>query len=58
MITKLAAYVVMGINEDGRKEVLTIEVGENESSKYWLGVLGNMKVFSEGAIKKNYIKLL
>ena len=43
MITKLAAYVVMGINEDGRKEVLTIEVGENESSKYWLGVLNSLK---------------
>ena len=43
MITKLAAYVVMGINEDGRKEVLTLEVGENESSKYWLGVLNNLK---------------
>ena len=42
-ITKLAAYVVMGINEDGRKEVLTIEVGENESSKYWLGVLNSLK---------------
>ena len=43
MITKLAAYVVMGINEDGRKEVLTVEVGENESSKYWLGVLNSLK---------------
>ena len=43
LITKLAAYVVMGINEDGRKEVLTIEVGENESSKYWLGVLNSLK---------------
>jgi len=43
MISKLAAYVVLGINEDGRKEVLTIEVGENESSKYWLGVLNGLK---------------
>ena len=43
MITQLAAYVVMGINEDGRKEVLTLEVGENESSKYWLGVLNSLK---------------
>lgn len=43
IITKLAAYVVMGINEDGHKEVLTIEVGENESSKYWLGVLNSLK---------------
>lgn len=39
IIRKLAAYVVLGINEDGRKEVLTIEVGEKESSKYWLSVL-------------------
>jgi len=43
MITKLAAYVVMGIDEDGHKEVLTIEVGENESSKYWLSVLNSLK---------------
>lgn len=43
MISKLAAYIVMGINEDGRKEVLTIDVGENESSKYWLGVLNSLK---------------
>ncbi len=35
VIRKLAAYVVLGINEDGKKEVLTIMIGENESSKYW-----------------------
>lgn len=43
IIRKLAAYVVLGINTDGRKEVLTIEVGDNESSKYWLSVLNNLK---------------
>ena len=43
IIRKLAAYVVLGINQDGRKEVLTIEVGENESSKYWLSVLNSLK---------------
>ena len=43
IIRKLAAYVVLGINEDGRKEVLTIEVGENEISKYWLSVLNSLK---------------
>ena len=43
IIRKLAAYVVLGINEDGYKEVMTIEVGENESSKYWLGVLNSLK---------------
>jgi transposase-like protein len=43
IISKLAAYVVLGINEDGIKEALSIEVGENESSKYWLGVLNSLK---------------
>ena len=43
IIRKLAAYVVLGINMDGRKEVLTIAIGENESSKYWLGVLNGLK---------------
>ena len=36
---KLAAYVILGINNDGYKEVLTIEVGEKESSKYWFSVI-------------------
>ena len=43
VIRKLAAYVILGINLEGRKEVLTIEIGENESSKYWLSVLNNLK---------------
>lgn len=43
IIRKLAAYVVLGINLEGRKEVLTIEVGQNESAKYWLGVLNTLK---------------
>ena len=36
VIRKLAAYVILGINTEGKKEVLTIQVGDNESSKYWL----------------------
>lgn len=43
VIRKLAAYIVLGINEDGYKEVLTIAIGENESSKYWLSVLNSLK---------------
>lgn len=42
-IRKLAAYVILGISLDGKKEVLTIQVGENESSKYWLTVLNGLK---------------
>lgn len=43
VIRKLAAYVILSINQDGLKEVLTIQVGENESSKYWLSVLNGLK---------------
>ena len=43
VIKKLAAYVILGINRDGQKEVLTIQVGNNESSKYWLSVLNELK---------------
>lgn len=43
IVSKLAAYIVLGVNEDGYKEVPSIEVGENKSSKYWLGVLNSLK---------------
>ena len=43
VIRKLAAYVILGINNEGHKEVLTIEIGENESAKYWLSVLNSLK---------------
>ena len=43
VIRKLAAYVILGINAEGRKEVMTISVGDNESAKYWLSVLNELK---------------
>lgn len=43
VIKKLAAYVILGINCEGKKEVLTIQIGENENSKYWLSVLNELK---------------
>ena len=43
VIRKLAAYVMLGINEEGYKEVITIEVGQNESAKYWLSILNGLK---------------
>lgn len=43
IIRKLAAYVILGINDAGKKEVLSIQIGENESSKYWLSVLNELK---------------
>lgn len=43
IIKKLAAYIILGINNDGHKEVLSISVGNNESSKYWLSSLNELK---------------
>ena len=43
VIRKLAAYVILGINTDGKKEVLSTSVGDNESAKYWLSVLNELK---------------
>ena len=43
IIRKLSAYVILGITCEGKKDVLTIQVGENESAKYWLSVLNELK---------------
>ena len=42
-IVNKAAYIAIGINLEGIKEVLGIWIGENESSKYWLKVLTDIK---------------
>lgn len=41
-VTK-AAYVVLGINMDGNKDILGVWIGEHESSKFWLSVLNDLK---------------
>lgn len=43
LVTKKAVYVVLAINIEGLKEVIGIYIGENESSKFWLGVLNDLK---------------
>ena len=42
-VVNKAAYVIMGININGIKDVLGTWIGENESSKYWLNVLNELK---------------
>lgn len=42
-ILNRAAYVVLGINIEGNKDILGIWIGENETSKFWLGVLNELK---------------
>ena len=42
-VQKVSVYVVMGVDTDGMKDVLSIEIGETESPKYWLTVLNSLK---------------
>lgn len=42
-ILNRAAYVVLGVTLDGTKDILSINIGANESSKFWLGVLNDHK---------------
>lgn len=40
---KKAVYVAIGIRLDGTKEVMGMWIGGNESAKYWLGVLNEIR---------------
>ena len=42
-IVKRAVYIVLGIDMDGKKDVLGMYVGENESAKFWLSVINGLK---------------
>ena len=43
VIVKKAVYIALGYNLNGLKEVLGMWIGENESAKYWLMVLNQLK---------------
>jgi putative transposase len=42
-IVNKAAYMVIGIDLEGHKDVLGMWIGEHESAKFWLGVLNDLK---------------
>ena len=42
-IVKRAVYIGIGVNLDGRKDVLGMWVGENESAKFWATVFNSLK---------------
>lgn len=42
-IVNKASYMVIGIDLDGRKDVLGMWIGENETSKFWLVVLNELR---------------
>ena len=42
-IIKKAVYIALGLDLDGKRDVLGMYVGENESGKFWLGILNGLK---------------
>lgn len=42
-IVKRAVYIAIGIDMSGCKDVLGMYVGENESAKFWLTIMNNLK---------------
>lgn len=42
-ILNRAAYVILGVDLEGNKDILSITIGANESAKFWLGMLNDLK---------------
>ena len=42
-ILSRAAYIVLGVTVEGYKDILSITVGANETTKFWLGMLNDLK---------------
>jgi len=42
-VVKKAVYIAIGITLEGTKDVMGLWIGENESAKYWLSVLNELK---------------
>ena len=42
-IVKRAVYIALGIDMDGKKDVLGMYVGENENAKFWLCIMNGLK---------------
>lgn len=42
-IVKQAVYIAIGIDMSGRKDVLGMYVGQDESAKFWLSILNGLK---------------
>lgn len=42
-IVKRAVYIALGIDMNGRKDILGMYVGENESAKFWVSIMNELK---------------
>jgi len=43
VVKNIACYIMLGVTLEGKKEIIGIWIGENETSKYWLTVLNDVK---------------
>ena len=43
VVKNVAAYIMLGVTLEGKKEIIGIWIGENETSKYWLTVLNDIQ---------------
>lgn len=43
VVKNIAAYIMLGVTQEGKKEIIGIWIGENETSKYWLTVLNDIQ---------------
>lgn len=43
VVKNVAAYIMLGVTSEGIKEIIGIWIGENETSKYWLSLLNEIK---------------
>lgn len=55
-ILNRAANVILGITTKGYKDILSITVGANETSKFWLGMLNDLK--NRGFMLRNSFKYI
>ena len=43
VVRKMAAYIILGYDQNGKKEILSVAIGQAESSKFWLLELNKLK---------------
>jgi transposase-like protein len=43
VVKNIACYIMLGVTLEGKKEIIGIWIGENETSKYWLTVLNDIQ---------------
>jgi len=56
---EVAVYAMIGINIEGKKECLGLWIKENESAKFWIGVLNELKnigVAMSNGLEKNVLE--